>query len=868
MYDEDPDLPKPDYMAGDFNMVEDAFDRASGRSNSNAVVDALWDLNLRFGLQDAYRTIHPTAQDFTYHKFGTQDTWSRIDRGYLTLPLIPYVLKVIIEEAGIGSDHKMLVIEVECRKAPYIGKGRWSMPLRLLKDPKVIKAIEELGHEALAEIDGIQERSDEHNPQLVIRDFKAKAKIAIRNHDKKMTQVNINKTIDRLVETKEELVRSGRLDTATLSEIDKKIRKGVQLKHNKHRTAVQATDFLRGGTPGRYMTSQNRPKAPKEIIVRLQKLPDMDEERARRHARRLENNPEDKQPINQDDAQPVMELDHETNQERDRQRQQAEADRYLRRSEDMAEEMAMFHENLQTQDPPESPEAHQTATRDACGFVTNRLSEDQAQQLKVPATKENLRDTLRLTKNNSAPGADGLPYEFWKRMVNIAAEKERKGETNFDALRLLTAVFNDVENHGHCSAAGLNEGVMCPIFKKGDRSLCKNYRPITLLNTDYKLYTKFRALQLAEVIGEIVPIRQAGFIPGRSIYNNIALTRMIIAYAEAYEINGAIVLLDQEKAYDKVDLRYLWAVVREFGIPEEWVRPVESLYEEATSRVIINGVASEPFRVYRGVRQGDPLSCLLFVLAIEPLAEMLRQSDLKGFEIPDSIERLIATLFADDTTVYLSEDDDFQDLTTILNRWCKASRARFNIEKSEVIPVGTKVYRTRVLNERRLKSEHPPIPADVLMVKDNDARRSLGGRIGNALSTDAIWTQVMNKLDGRLSFWANKDRYPELRSRKMFTDWLTSGMTLFLTAAQGMPQLIEKAISKRQLAFFWKGKKGPTVNQMTLSRSKLEGGVGIIHIAWRNDAVRLMRLKALVAKDSTWGAFALKLVARTLGCAG
>ncbi|KAJ6554397.1 hypothetical protein B0H19DRAFT_852533, partial [Mycena capillaripes] len=85
------------------------------------------------------------------------------------------------------------------------------------------------------------------------------------------------------------------------------------------------------------------------------------------------------------------------------------------------------------------------------------------------------------------------------------------------------------------------------------------------------------------------------------------------------------------------------------------------------------------------------LSCLLFSLAIEPLACMLRNSNLKGYKVPNLREKLVTTLFADDTTVYLFEQDSYEELEAIL--WCRASSAKFNSGKTEVIPIGSPEYR-------------------------------------------------------------------------------------------------------------------------------------------------------------------------------
>jgi hypothetical protein len=108
----------------------------------------------------------------------------------------------------------------------------------------------------------------------------------------------------------------------------------------------------------------------------------------------------------------------------------------------------------------------------------------------------------------------------------------------------------------------------------------------------------------------------------------------------------------------------------------------------------------------RGVRQGDPLSCLLFNLAIEPLANLLRKSDLYGYPIPGSNDRLITTLFADDTTVYLDKRDNYGELLSILNLWCQVSGARFNVDKTEIIPIGSPQYRNEFQGTRRTSPEN------------------------------------------------------------------------------------------------------------------------------------------------------------------
>ena len=141
-----------------------------------------------------------------------------------------------------------------------------------------------------------------------------------------------------------------------------------------------------------------------------------------------------------------------------------------------------------------------------------------------------------------------------------------------------------------------------------------------LLNSDYKILTKALAIQLIDDIGSMVHPNQAGFIPKRSIFNQIRLAKMILSYAKVTEENRAIIALDQEKAYDKIRHDYLWATLDKFDIPPTFSKTVKALYQHAYMQVAINGILSSPYQVTHGIQQGDPLLCTLFDLAIEPLA--------------------------------------------------------------------------------------------------------------------------------------------------------------------------------------------------------------------------------------------------------
>ena len=384
---------------------------------------------------------------------------------------------------------------------------------------------------------------------------------------------------------------------------------------------------------------------------------------------------------------------------------------------------------------------------------------------------------------------------------------------------------------------------MCPLYKKKDPTEISNYRPITLLNTDYKILTKALALQLVDKITHLVHPDQAGFIRNRSIFNQIRLANAIIDYAEVTQENGAIVALDQEKAYDKIKHDYLWATMNKFGLPRTFTDTVKTLYTNANTMVAINGVFSNPFKVTRGVRQGDPLSCALFDLAIEPLACKLRNDpSLDGYNIPGVDEKLIVSLFADDTCIFLNQNDKMDDVQNILDNWCRASGAKFNLDKTEIIPIGTPDHRNQVITTRKLNpQDQSAVNERIRIAEDGEATRSLGAWIGNNVNGATPWEPIIDKIHRNLELW-NKS-HPTILGRKTIIQMIIGGYTQFLTMAQGMPKHTESALIRIIRNFMWNDSANPKITLETLYHPVKEGSLNLLDINSRNESIEIIWLK-------------------------
>ncbi|KAK1892784.1 putative 149 kDa protein [Dissostichus eleginoides] len=166
--------------------------------------------------------------------------------------------------------------------------------------------------------------------------------------------------------------------------------------------------------------------------------------------------------------------------------------------------------------------------------------------------------------------------------------------------------------------------VLTLLLKKGDLQEIKNWRPVSLLCTDYKLLSGALSSRLRKVMDQVVDRTQTYCVPGRSIVDNVSLIRDILEVSGSLGLDTGLVSLDQEKALDRVEHRYLWKVLERFGLSPGFIAMIKVMYVNIESVLKINGGLSRPFNVTRGIRQGCSMSGMLYTLAIEPMLHNIR----------------------------------------------------------------------------------------------------------------------------------------------------------------------------------------------------------------------------------------------------
>ena len=365
---------------------------------------------------------------------------------------------------------------------------------------------------------------------------------------------------------------------------------------------------------------------------------------------------------------------------------------------------------------------------------TKQLTEEQKIDLEKEITLEDIGSAMKLMKNNKSPGEDGITIEFYKTYFSIIGE---------DMLEVFQCGLNNRE-----LAYSQYLAVISLLYKKGQREDIRNWRPISLLNVDYKILSKILAERLKKVLPFIIHPDQRGGVQGRCIGENIRLIEDIMFEIDNLEEEAVIFLQDQEKAFDRVEWDWLFSSLKHFNFGDTFISWLQTLYKNSLSSIITNGQQSSYFKVTRGIRQGDSLSALLYIIQLEPLAEKIRQSnEVEGVKLKlrnmnnERIE-VKCCQYVDDSNSFLKNKGMIEKLVHILNKYERVSGSKINVDKTVALTL--KESRDEKIKEIKLCIG----PEKVLGVP-------IGGKDRN--NNDALWESLIKKLSEKLNIWTTRD---------------------------------------------------------------------------------------------------------------
>jgi hypothetical protein len=208
--------------------------------------------------------------------------------------------------------------------------------------------------------------------------------------------------------------------------------------------------------------------------------------------------------------------------------------------------------------------------------------------------------------------------------VNIPAELIKQGGTELKARihKLITRIWEE-----EILRTEWTEGIVCPIYKKGDRMIHSNYRPITLLNVVYKIFSILINKRLSKMVENKLEDWQMGFRPNRSTIDNVFIVRQIIEKCHEYNIELHNVFIDYTQAFDSVFRDKIIKCLNKYEVPSKLIKLIARTLQGTKARVKVNQNHTEKFKMSTGVKQGDPLSATLFIIVID---DILNQLELRG----------------------------------------------------------------------------------------------------------------------------------------------------------------------------------------------------------------------------------------------
>ncbi|XP_038717940.1 uncharacterized protein LOC120011012 [Tripterygium wilfordii] len=440
------------------------------------------------------------------------------------------------------------------------------------------------------------------------------------------------------------------------------------------------------------------------------------------------------------------------------------------------------------------------------------VSEDMNSSLVAPFTPEEVRIALFQMAPTKAPGPDGMPALFYQKYWHIVGEV------------VTTAVLNFLNEGRFCDQ--INHTLLVLIPKINKPEAVSHFRPISLCNVLYKIISKCLCNRMKGILPKIISESQSAFISGRLISDNIIVANECIHYMKGLRSRkeGFMALkLDLSKAYDRVDWRFLEAMMRISGFAPKWIETIMKCITSVSFSVVLNGSVHGLIKPTRGLRQGDPLSPFLFLLCAEGFSHLVRRAmasrALHGISICRGAPPISHLLFADDSLLFckanLSEADEVLNLFALYER---ISGQSINLEKSSVhfsenISIHDQLalrYRLRMLGLHE-DAKYLGLPALVTR------------------SRKAMFSYIKERVWRKVSGW--KEKFLSQAGRGVLLKAVVQAIPCYAMSLYKFPDSLCKELDRLARNFWWGKRDGERklawVGWKTICNHQSDGGLGL-----------------------------------------
>ncbi len=477
--------------------------------------------------------------------------------------------------------------------------------------------------------------------------------------------------------------------------------------------------------------------------------------------------------------------------------------------DDILVEMTKFYEQLYTSANVSNEEINKYMEK--CN--TKKLKDNERLLCDQEITMVELCNAIDELKENKSPGLDGLTPEFYKTFKS-------------NIVKPLLEMIIESHKEGQLPDS-LKKAVVTLIFKKGDNMKLENYRPISLTNYDYKIIAFILATRMQSVIANIVNENQTAYIKKRYIGTNARLVQDIFEYCENTNDRGAILGLDFQKAFDTLEWPFILNTLKKFNFGDAFIKWIRILYTDCGIIFKNNGWLSCVVKPTRGIRQGCPISALLFVLSAEILAQNIRDNKkISGIYVGNNEYKI--SQYADDSYLFLSDILSIEESIKTINTFTILAGPKLNVKKTEGIWLGA--------NKQLPKSVHGIVFTDRPL-------KCLGLYVGHDKDEcyKKNWIDKLNKIEKTLDIW--KRRQLSIQGKVIIVKSLIMSKLVYNFSLLKTPDDIISKIDKVIFNFIWN--KRERIKRNTVIANVEDGGIGMVDSMCKNMSVKAAWIKRL-----------------------